>query len=102
MSYLRIRSKLPLDSILRLVTAFGRKPIAEGVESVELGSKLLCLGCEVAQGYGISRPMSAEHLPEWMAQWRIDPAWMTIRSTESCNRQENVRVREEYQPLSVM
>ena len=91
-----------LDSILRLVTAFGRKPIAEGVESVELGSKLLCLGCEVAQGYGISRPMSAEHLPEWMAQWRIDPAWMTIRSTESCNRQENVRVREEYQPLSVM
>jgi EAL domain-containing protein (putative c-di-GMP-specific phosphodiesterase class I) len=35
--------------------------IAEGVETVEHGEMLLQLGCELAQGYGIARPMPAIH-----------------------------------------
>jgi len=40
-----------------LAAAFHRQVIAEGVETVEHGTMLLRLGCELAQGYGIARPM---------------------------------------------
>jgi hypothetical protein len=39
---------------------------------------LLQLGCELAQGYGIARPMPAHQLPGWAAAWRPDPAWVNL------------------------
>jgi hypothetical protein len=68
-----------LEGVLRLSTAFRRELIAEGVETVEHGSMLLHLGCELAQGYGIARPMPAGDLPGWLARWRPDPAWAGLR-----------------------
>ena len=41
--------------------------IAEGVETVDHGLMLLQMGCELAQGYGIARPMPASELPAWVA-----------------------------------
>ena len=64
-----------LEGILGLATAFGHETIAEGVETVEHGTMLLQLGCELAQGYCIARPMAADQLPAWAAAWRPDPAW---------------------------
>jgi diguanylate cyclase (GGDEF)-like protein/PAS domain S-box-containing protein len=64
-----------LEGVLGLATAFRRQVIAEGVESVEHGLLLLQLGCELAQGYGIARPMPAEKFPGWLAEWRPDPRW---------------------------
>lgn len=49
--------------------------VAEGVESVEQGELLLQLGCRVAQGYLISRPLSAEALQSWAVDWRPPLAW---------------------------
>jgi len=49
--------------------------IAEGVETVAHGIALLRMGCELAQGYGIARPMPPEQLPAWAASWRPDAAW---------------------------
>jgi EAL domain-containing protein (putative c-di-GMP-specific phosphodiesterase class I) len=66
-----------LTGIISLATAFKREVIAEGVESVAHGTLLLQLGCELAQGYGIARPMPAEQLPTWAATWRPDVAWST-------------------------
>jgi EAL domain-containing protein (putative c-di-GMP-specific phosphodiesterase class I) len=54
--------------------------IAEGVETVEHGTKLLQLGCELAQGYGIARPMPADQLPTWSTTWRPDPAWVSLNN----------------------
>jgi diguanylate cyclase (GGDEF)-like protein/PAS domain S-box-containing protein len=67
-----------LDGVLGLATAFRRCPIAEGVESVGQGQMLLRLGCELAQGFVIARPMPASDIPGWLAEWRPDPRWSQI------------------------
>jgi hypothetical protein len=59
-----------------LAAAFHRQIIAEGMESVEHGELLLQLGCELAQGYGIARPMPAAELPAWSTAWRPVPSWI--------------------------
>ena len=64
-----------LEGILTLAHNFGRTTIAEGVETVEQGTLLLQLGCEMGQGYGIARPMPAAELPGWMATWQVPDAW---------------------------
>jgi EAL domain-containing protein (putative c-di-GMP-specific phosphodiesterase class I) len=64
-----------IDGVLGLATSFGHQVIAEGVESVAHGVALLQLGCELAQGYGIARPMPAEQLIAWRTHWQPDRRW---------------------------
>jgi diguanylate cyclase (GGDEF)-like protein/PAS domain S-box-containing protein len=68
-----------LQGIIGLAAAFKREVIAEGVETVAHGTALLQLGCELAQGYGIVRPMPPEQLPAWVAAWKPDTAWRALR-----------------------
>jgi hypothetical protein len=65
-----------LGAVLSLATAFRRQVIAEGVETIEHGTMLLRLGCELGQGYGIARPMPGGDFPAWAGAWRPDPAWV--------------------------
>lgn len=69
-----------LQGVIGLAAAFKREVIAEGVETIAHGTALLALGCELAQGYGISRPMSGDALPAWAATWRPDAAWCSLRT----------------------
>ena len=55
--------------------SLSRQVIAEGVETEAHGVLLLQMGCELAQGYGISRPMCAEDLPDWAANWQPPASW---------------------------
>jgi diguanylate cyclase (GGDEF)-like protein/PAS domain S-box-containing protein len=64
-----------LEGVIGLADAFKRGVIAEGVETVTHGTTLLQLGCDLAQGYGIARPMPADAMPSWAATWRPDSAW---------------------------
>jgi diguanylate cyclase (GGDEF)-like protein/PAS domain S-box-containing protein len=64
-----------LQGIIGLAESFKRQVIAEGVETVAHGSLLMQLGCELAQGYGIARPMPPDQLPGWAASWQPDAAW---------------------------
>lgn len=64
-----------LEGVIGLARAFRRNVIAEGVETIEHGTRLLALGCELAQGYGIARPMPGQDFPLWVAEWRPDKAW---------------------------
>lgn len=64
-----------IEGIIGLAAAFKRNVIAEGVETIEHGEKLLSLGCPLAQGYGIARPMPADKIPLWSKTWEPDPAW---------------------------
>ena len=65
-----------LNGVLGLARAFERVPVAEGVETVRHGEILLDLGCDLAQGYGIARPMPAEELPLWMQRWAPSASWL--------------------------
>ena len=61
-----------VQGVIGLAKAFRREVIAEGVETLEHGQVLLALGCELAQGYGIARPMPAGSLPAWTQSWTAD------------------------------
>jgi hypothetical protein len=65
-----------LDGVIGLCVVFRRQVIAEGVKTLEQGEMLLQLGCELAQGYGIARPMPAADIPNWVATWQPDPVWV--------------------------
>jgi diguanylate cyclase (GGDEF)-like protein len=65
-----------LEGVIGLASAFRRDVIAEGVETVAHGTRLLQLGCDLGQGYGIARPMPGAAMPEWAATWRPAPQWL--------------------------
>ncbi len=71
-----------LQGVIGLAAAFKRQVIAEGVETIEHGTALLHLGCELAQGYGIARPMPGADIPAWVAAWRPDGAWSEFNSLD--------------------
>ncbi len=55
--------------IIGLAKAFGKTLVAEGVESQEIAQKLVSLGCDFGQGYGISRPISSDDFLVWLKEW---------------------------------
>ncbi len=64
-----------VEGVLQLAKALNRPVVAEGVESIEIGTMLASLGCQFAQGYGIARPMLADSLPAWSRKWRDEHTW---------------------------
>ena len=55
-----------IRSIIDLGHILGLKVVAEGVEDRVTLDKLIALGCDMAQGYFICRPISAEELTRWL------------------------------------
>ena len=70
-----------VSGVVGLAKAFQRSVIAEGVETVEHGRVLLSLGCDLAQGFGIAKPMAADDLVLWIAQWNDCGAGEWIRQS---------------------
>jgi diguanylate cyclase (GGDEF)-like protein len=68
-----------VESVIGLAKTFKREIIAEGVETIEHGVALLELGCELAQGYGIARPMPSGNIPEWVSNWKADDSWQAYK-----------------------
>jgi EAL domain-containing protein (putative c-di-GMP-specific phosphodiesterase class I) len=66
-----------LQAILGLASAFGREIIAEGVDNAAQGQRLLEMGCELAQGFGIAQPMTADAMPAWIERWHANAVWQS-------------------------
>lgn len=64
-----------VEGVIGLAKAFGREVIAEGVESAEIGVRLLQLGCIHAQGYGIAKPMPQAEIPTWVKHYSFPHEW---------------------------
>ena len=69
-----------LKGIIGLASAFKCDVIAEGVETVAHGTLLMQLGCDLAQGYCIARPMPAQDVPDWITHWAAQwtSKWPTL------------------------
>jgi diguanylate cyclase (GGDEF)-like protein/PAS domain S-box-containing protein len=59
-----VRASVELGHTLQLET------VAEGVEDAATWDLLGALGCDLAQGYFISRPMRADRVLPWLARWQ--------------------------------
>jgi diguanylate cyclase (GGDEF)-like protein len=70
---------LPTDpadaAIVRATVELGRhlglRLVAEGVEDRQTWDLLAAMGCDVAQGYYLGRPMPAEDLIAWLGDWSL-------------------------------
>jgi EAL domain-containing protein (putative c-di-GMP-specific phosphodiesterase class I) len=67
-----------VECVIGLAKSFKSEVIAEGVETIEHGTALLELGCDLAQGYGIAKPMPASDIPVWISGWKPNPAWQAL------------------------
>lgn len=65
-----------VDGVISLAAIFGRRVVAEGVETTAHGEVLLMLGCEEAQGFGIAPPMPAAEFLAWTANWQPEMSWL--------------------------
>jgi EAL domain-containing protein (putative c-di-GMP-specific phosphodiesterase class I) len=62
--------RLMVQSTIGLAHSLGRKVVAEGVEHGETLDLLVEMGCDIAQGFAIGRPMSLESLGKRIATER--------------------------------
>ncbi|WP_342618138.1 EAL domain-containing protein [Rhodoferax sp. GW822-FHT02A01] len=63
-------SAMIVRSTIDLVHDLGHRTVAEGVETQEHWNMLSALGCDIAQGYFIARPMPSETFQAWLASYR--------------------------------
>jgi diguanylate cyclase (GGDEF)-like protein len=61
----------------------GLRVVAEGVETLEMWNELKALGCDIAQGYLLSRPLPADDLSVWAKEWQATEANALVASVAS-------------------
>ncbi len=52
--------------LIQLGHALGKQVTVEGIEDLDMLEAVLILGADFAQGYGVGRPMAADHIPSWL------------------------------------
>jgi len=63
-------SELIVKSIIDLAHGLGLTVTAEGIETAEQMILLRELGCDVAQGFFVARPLEPDKLQDWIVEWR--------------------------------
>ena len=66
------KDALLVKSTVDLAHSLGMKVTAEGVETREALAALQLMGCDLAQGYHIAKPMGLDKLVEFLGAWSID------------------------------
>jgi EAL domain-containing protein (putative c-di-GMP-specific phosphodiesterase class I) len=69
-------------AVIGLGKSFQKQVVAEGVESPDHGELLLRMGCHLAQGFGIARPMPASQLVPWIERFATDTRWQMTPAAE--------------------
>jgi hypothetical protein len=64
-----------IKAVIALAQVFNRAVIAEGVESPEAGVVLMWLGCDLAQGFCISKALPGDAVQKWVESYQPDPSW---------------------------
>ena len=66
------KDALLVKSTVDLAHSLGMKVTAEGVETREGLAALQLMGCDLAQGYHIAKPMGLDKLVDFLGEWSID------------------------------
>jgi diguanylate cyclase (GGDEF)-like protein len=61
------QNEVIVRSTIDLGHNLGLEVVAEGVDSEQVLQQLRNIGCDVAQGYAVSRPLDAEHFATWLS-----------------------------------
>ncbi len=67
-------------SVINLAHSLGLKVVAEGVETEAELKRLITLGCDLAQGYLISRPLPASDLASFLSHHHRSPTALALAS----------------------
>ncbi len=67
-------ARVIIKSIIDLAHNLGLHVIAEGVESAAIQKIVADLGCDLAQGYHISRPLTGDKIVPWLHEWQASQA----------------------------
>ena len=65
-----VEARTIVESTINLAHNLNMKVVAEGVETEFILKRLSKLGCDIAQGYHIARPMPIAEAMVWMDRWR--------------------------------
>lgn len=68
-------SRAVVKSVVDLGHSLGLKVCAEGVENIETMQFLQSIGCDLAQGYFVARPVAAEQVLDWCREWESTRFW---------------------------
>jgi EAL domain-containing protein (putative c-di-GMP-specific phosphodiesterase class I)/GGDEF domain-containing protein len=63
------KDKEIVKTVIALAHAFGMRVVAEGVDSAEGLEVVNEIGCEMAQGFFIGRPMRGDLVPDWLEHY---------------------------------
>ena len=77
-------SRAIVRAIIDLADALELRVVAEGVEDRATWDVLAGLGCDVAQGYFLSRPIAAAEFDAWMAEVRISTTGIRLWYAGTC------------------
>ncbi|KQS59958.1 diguanylate cyclase [Geodermatophilus sp. Leaf369] len=68
----RSRSAAAVAAVVALAEAVGMRALAEGVETADQLAVTTALGCALAQGHHIARPMPPEDLADWVRHRTVE------------------------------
>ena len=90
-------SQVIVGALAGLARQLGLTTVAEGVEDLDTWAWLRSVGVEQIQGFGIARPMPAELVVDWIADYkppRIDRLSWRAPTVPEAERRHHVRGRE--------
>ena len=61
-----------VTTVIELAHGFNLKVVAEGIENIETFYALKELGCDIAQGYFLARPMPQDQFIQWLNEYQTD------------------------------
>jgi diguanylate cyclase (GGDEF)-like protein len=67
-------NRMIVNSVISLGQNLGLRVVAEGVEDQDAWGELAALGCDLAQGFFLARPMSGNDIPAWRLAWLAEHA----------------------------
>ncbi|MDG2148871.1 MAG: EAL domain-containing response regulator [Planctomycetota bacterium] len=93
-----------LEMVVRAIADLGKNlgltVVAEGVATREAWDLVESMGCDIAQGYFISRPLPADMLTEWLYRWDVPTTVGTSKPGEAATPAQHRKKRNPGSPVA--